>query len=144
MSHVICDEVHERSLDSDCLLIILKELLASRKNLKIVLMSATLNAKILSAYFGGCPVVEVPGFCHPVKELFLEDIIEETHFTIEDGSPYAKKQKRPERYEAELMDELENSIFHDEEFENLQQQFAGYSPSTVRSLGIIDFNRVIS
>lgn len=48
VSHVIVDEVHERGLDSDFLLIILKGLLAKRPDLKLILMSATLNAEIFT------------------------------------------------------------------------------------------------
>lgn len=54
-------QVHERDLNTDFLLIIVKDLLARRKSLKLVLMSATLNSEAFSAYFGGCPVVSIPG-----------------------------------------------------------------------------------
>ena len=55
VSHVIIDEVHERSLQSDFLLIILKEVLRVRPSLRIVLMSATINANLFSSYFGAVP-----------------------------------------------------------------------------------------
>ena len=55
VSHIFVDEVHERDLNTDFLIIILKDLLARRKDLKLVLMSATLNADAFSSYFGGCP-----------------------------------------------------------------------------------------
>jgi len=61
VSHVFVDEVHERDLNTDFLLIILKDLLQRRKSLKLVLMSATLNAERFSSYFGGCPTVSIPG-----------------------------------------------------------------------------------
>jgi HrpA-like RNA helicase len=65
-------QVHERDLNTDFLLIILKDLLARRKSLKVVLMSATLNADTFSSYFRGCPTVTIPGRTHPVKEHRLE------------------------------------------------------------------------
>jgi HrpA-like RNA helicase len=65
-------KVHERDLNTDFLLIILKDLLARRKSLKVVLMSATLNADTFSSYFRGCPTVTIPGRTHPVKEHRLE------------------------------------------------------------------------
>lgn len=46
------DEIHERNLQSDVLLIIMKDLLNLRSDLKIILMSATLNAEKFSKYFG--------------------------------------------------------------------------------------------
>ena len=61
VTHVLVDEVHERSLDSDFLLIILRDLLPKRPDLRIVLMSATINADLFSRYFGGCPVMTIPG-----------------------------------------------------------------------------------
>ena len=48
---MILDEIHERDLQSDFLMIILKELTAGRPDLKLILMSATLNAQMFSQYF---------------------------------------------------------------------------------------------
>lgn len=53
ISHLVLDEIHERNLQSDVLLIIVKDLLSLRDDLKIILMSATLNAEKFSKYFGG-------------------------------------------------------------------------------------------
>ena len=55
VSHVIVDEVHERSLDGDFLLIVLRDLLVMRPELRLVLMSATLNADLFASYFGLSP-----------------------------------------------------------------------------------------
>ena len=49
---MILDEIHERDLHSDFLMIILRDLITRRKDLKLILMSATLNAKAFSQYFG--------------------------------------------------------------------------------------------
>ncbi|XP_030622208.1 ATP-dependent DNA/RNA helicase DHX36 [Chanos chanos] len=76
ISHLVIDEVHERNLQSDVLLIIVKDLLTVRHDLKIILMSATLNAEKFSKYFDNCPVVHIPGFTYPVKEYLLEDVVE--------------------------------------------------------------------
>lgn len=45
----------------------LQELLAKRRDLKLVLMSATVNEAAFSTYFGGCPTLQIPGFTFPVK-----------------------------------------------------------------------------
>ncbi|PHZ15236.1 P-loop containing nucleoside triphosphate hydrolase protein [Rhizopus microsporus ATCC 52813] len=79
VSHVMIDEVHERSVDSDFLLVLLRKVLQRRKDLKVVLMSATLNQALFSDYFGGAPVIEIPGFTHPVQDYFLEDILSMVH-----------------------------------------------------------------
>lgn len=52
ISHVVLDEIHERNLQSDVLMSIIKDLLNVRLDLKVILMSATLNAEKFSEYFG--------------------------------------------------------------------------------------------
>jgi ATP-dependent RNA helicase DHX29 len=66
------------SIETDFLLIIVRSLIRQRPNIKIILMSATMNAKRFSDYFSGAPIVTVPGRTFPVKALFLEDSIELT------------------------------------------------------------------
>lgn len=86
VTHVIVDEIHERGMNegnfpvweanlligisnvmlitilhfSDFLLIVLKELLPRRPELRLILMSATLNADLFSSYFGGAPMMHIP------------------------------------------------------------------------------------
>ncbi|XP_070623277.1 ATP-dependent RNA helicase DHX30 isoform X3 [Erythrolamprus reginae] len=75
VSHVIVDEVHERDVNTDFLLILLKGIQKQNPQLRLVLMSATGDNQRFSQYFGDCPVVKVPGFMYPVKEYYLEDIM---------------------------------------------------------------------
>jgi ATP-dependent RNA helicase DHX36 len=84
VSHIILDEIHERDIMSDFLITILKDLLPTRPNLKVILMSATLNADQFSRYFGRCPMVNIPGFTFPVEEFYLEDVLEMTRFRVDD------------------------------------------------------------
>lgn len=51
VSHIILDEIHERDLMSDFLMVIVKDLLPHRPDVKVILMSATLNAEMFSTYF---------------------------------------------------------------------------------------------
>ncbi|XP_073991032.1 ATP-dependent RNA helicase Rhau [Rhodnius prolixus] len=74
VSHVILDEIHERDTISDFVITVLKDILPSRPDLKVILMSATLNAEEFSKYFNNCPTVHIPGFTFPVKEYYLEDV----------------------------------------------------------------------
>ncbi|XP_056622648.1 ATP-dependent DNA/RNA helicase DHX36 [Triplophysa dalaica] len=90
ISHLVLDEVHERSLQSDVLLNIVKDLLRTREDLKIVLMSATLNAEKFSRYFDNCPMVHIPGYTYPVEELLLEDVVEMLRF-----KPLHRREHRP-------------------------------------------------
>ena len=66
-SHVIVDEIHERDIHSDFLLILLRDLLSKRSDLKLILMSATLQAQLFSDYFGGAPVLEIAGGTYPIE-----------------------------------------------------------------------------
>ncbi|KAI0275281.1 P-loop containing nucleoside triphosphate hydrolase protein [Gloeopeniophorella convolvens] len=75
VTHVVVDEVHERSVDGDFLLLELKELLEQNSSLKVVLMSATINHETFVRYFFDAPLLAIPGFTHPVKDKFLEDFI---------------------------------------------------------------------
>jgi ATP-dependent RNA helicase DHX29 len=90
ITHLVLDEVHERSIDSDFLLIVLKKLLVRRKDLKVVLMSATVDADKFSKYMGGAPVLNVPGRTFPVRVNYLEDALELTGYTPEQRNPNEK------------------------------------------------------
>ena len=91
VTHVVVDEVHERSLDSDFLLVLLRDVLPHRPTLRLVLMSATLNAAAFSAYFSGAAVKQIPGFTYPVQEHYLEDILQVTGYQPSPGSEYLKR-----------------------------------------------------
>ncbi|GAA5938098.1 hypothetical protein JCM10213_000830 [Rhodosporidiobolus nylandii] len=96
VTHIIIDEVHERSIDSDFLLIVLREILEVRKDLKVILMSATVDAEKIANYMGGCPVVQVPGRTFPVTPYFLEDVVELTRYKLDphSDSMYVARNKR--------------------------------------------------
>ncbi|KAJ7420367.1 ATP-dependent RNA helicase DHX36 [Willisornis vidua] len=81
ISHVVLDEIHERNLQSDVLMSIIKDLLYIRLDLKVILMSATLNAEKFSEYFDHCPMIHIPGFTFPVVEYLLEDVIEKLRYS---------------------------------------------------------------
>ncbi|RDW90863.1 putative ATP dependent RNA helicase [Aspergillus mulundensis] len=80
ITHVVLDEVHERSIDSDFLLIVLRRLMQKRPDLKLILMSATVDANRFSTYLGGVPVLNIPGRTFPVETKFLEDAVELTQY----------------------------------------------------------------
>ena len=82
VTHVIVDEVHERDVDTDLLLVVLKRLLAERKAqnkpIKIILMSATIDPTLFQHYFMDeagipAPVTEVPGRSFPVIKHYLDE-----------------------------------------------------------------------
>ena len=91
-THVVVDEVHERSMESDFLLMTLRDLLPRRPDLRIVLMSATIEAGLFADYFGrGTPTISIPGRTFPVTALYLEDALEVTGHRVRAGADWAKK-----------------------------------------------------
>lgn len=64
---LIADEVHERHLHGDFLLGVLRRLLGARRDLRLILMSATINIQLFSSYFGDAPVLQVPGRIFPIS-----------------------------------------------------------------------------
>ena len=79
VTHLIIDEVHERDRYCDFLLISIREMLNRFPDLRVILMSATIQSELFSCYFGNCPVISVPGKCFEVSEYYLEDILEKTN-----------------------------------------------------------------
>ncbi len=68
---LVIDEAHERSLNIDFLLGYLKNLLAMRPDLKIIISSATLDAAAFAAFFDDAPIITVEGRTYPVEDFFL-------------------------------------------------------------------------
>jgi len=76
LTHIVLDEVHERSLDMDVLLALLKVTIPKYPNLTVVLMSATLDVDKFASYWGtDTPTIHIPGRTFPVKDYFLEDVL---------------------------------------------------------------------
>ncbi|XP_055546685.1 putative ATP-dependent RNA helicase DHX57 [Wyeomyia smithii] len=153
VTHIIVDEVHERSEESDFLLLILRELLEKRRDLKVVLMSATLNSNLFSSYFGDVPVLDIPGRTFPVEQLFLEDIVERSGFVLEPDSQYCRKLRKGE--EEQLLQELEYAdvkaanaapakSIKDENLKmaDMFARYADYSKATCKTLYLMDPLRI--
>ncbi len=64
---VIVDEAHERSLNVDLLLGVLKRILPRRPELKLIVTSATLALERVSEFFGGAPILRISGRGHPIE-----------------------------------------------------------------------------
>nr|KAG5714408.1 hypothetical protein BaRGS_006854 [Batillaria attramentaria] len=131
---------------------ILRDILPERPDLKIILMSATLNAELFSSYFYDCPMVEIPG-----------------RYVVEDNSPYARLQKKSSNvsgkkkkdFTLSYADAIEESLMglslqgYDEDDEpsdrmrddklNVKQLVARYpdcSKRTIRTMALMDLEKI--
>lgn len=86
-SVIMVDEAHERSLNIDFVLGLLKRILKERKNFKVIVSSATMNAEAFSEYFENCPIVNIETVTYPVTIVYDPPKISATTIT-EQGSEY--------------------------------------------------------
>ncbi|XP_065855873.1 DExH-box ATP-dependent RNA helicase DExH1 isoform X1 [Euphorbia lathyris] len=132
VSHLLVDEIHERGINEDFLLIILRDLLPRRPDLRLVLMSATINANLFSNYFGNAPTLHIPGLTFPVGELFLEDILEKSRYKIQSESDnFQGNSRRRKRREPESKKDALTELFEDVDIDS---KYKSYSASTRISL----------
>jgi RNA helicase HrpA len=68
---LVVDEAHERSLNIDFILGLLKRVLEARRDFKVIVSSATINAEVFSEYFEGeCPIVKIDAQTYPVTLIY--------------------------------------------------------------------------
>lgn len=100
---VIVDEVHERDVETDFCLLLLRDRLRTQKGkknpLKVIVMSATIQIDKLKNYFNSVndtdvSVINIPGTLHPVEEYFLEDALRHTGDSLDNLAKYENKTKK--------------------------------------------------
>ncbi|KNZ63764.1 hypothetical protein VP01_1103g1 [Puccinia sorghi] len=143
ITHLILDEIHERSIDSDFLLVALKTILERRPNLRVILMSATVDAEKISNYMNGCPILKIPGRTFPVTSFFLEDAIELTGYQLDarSDSPYVARRgkRKPVMLKTVASTEEIPTLDDDEEVPTTDNALAHtYADSTRATLEVLD------
>ncbi|NWR51438.1 DHX9 helicase, partial [Regulus satrapa] len=107
-------------LSTDFLLVVLRDVIQAYPEIRVVLMSATIDTSMFCEYFFNCPIIEVYGRTFPVQDYFLEDCIQMTQFV---PPPKEKKKKDKDEENGEDDDANCNLICSDE-----------YSPETKHSM----------
>ena len=67
------DEAHERTIHTDVLFGIMKEVARTRSDFKLIVTSATLDAEKFSRYFDNCNIFRIPGITFPVEILYTKE-----------------------------------------------------------------------
>lgn len=99
LEYIFIDEVHERSVDSDFLLIILKKIMNKFPKLKIVLMSATINTESFMKFF---PTkvnhIHIEGRTFPVEDRYLDSVLDDLDYSITNYNGEVIKPKADSHY----------------------------------------------
>ncbi len=118
---VIIDEAHERSLNIDFLLGMLKRVLKNRRDLKVIVTSATIDAQRFADYFAGpkgpAPIVEVSGRTYPIEVLYrpIDEVAERRAAASGESGKGASKAREfddDDAYEATLVDAIHEVARH--------------------------------
>ncbi|KAL9241714.1 hypothetical protein vseg_015792 [Gypsophila vaccaria] len=135
LTHIIVDEIHERDRYSDFMLAIIRDLLPEYPHLRLVMMSATIDAEKFSRYFGGCPIIKVPGFTHPVKSFYLEEVLsilktpEKDHLNA--STTCSSEEITLSKESQVALDEAIELALSSEEFDPLLELISSEGPSNV-------------
>ncbi|XP_061352384.1 DExH-box ATP-dependent RNA helicase DExH1 isoform X2 [Gastrolobium bilobum] len=131
VSHLLVDEIHERGMNEDFLIIILRDLLPRRPDLRLILMSATINADLFSEYFANAPTLHIPGFTFPVVEHFLEDVLDKTRYIIKSEFDNFEVNSRRRRKQQDSKKESLTEMFEDIDVDS---HYKNYSLGVRKSL----------
>ncbi|KAI9851725.1 MAG: hypothetical protein M1838_002940 [Thelocarpon superellum] len=138
VTHLVLDEVHERSIDSDFLLIVVRKLMLRRPELKVILMSATVDAQRFSTYLDQAPILNVPGRTFAVETRFLEDAVELTGYAANGGGLREERMADADDAEEEIGQDGQGTVGATRSVKDLTR----YSEDTRLALSQMDEYRI--
>ncbi len=103
---IIIDEAHERSLNIDFLLGYIKRILPKRPDLKVIIMSATIDAQRFSEHFNNAPVIEVSGRTYPV-EVRYRPVLTDSGLSVAQLAQTSHKGKRERNMQDAILDAVD-------------------------------------
>ncbi|VDL97470.1 unnamed protein product [Schistocephalus solidus] len=106
ISHIVIDEIHERDVNTDFMLILIRDMIQANRDLRVVLMSATIDTTTFTDYFGDCALVELEGRTHPVTYYFLEDCVNMINYV---PPPMDERKKKKRKMEDEVAADAEEN-----------------------------------
>ncbi|VEU23440.1 DEKNAAC104750 [Brettanomyces naardenensis] len=100
LGYIFVDEVHERSIDSDFLLIVLKQMMHKFPNLHVILMSATIELETFENFFGSSRMahVHIEGRTFPIQDFYLDQILSKLDFTVTTARDEVIKPRADSKY----------------------------------------------
>ena len=109
---IIIDEAHERSLNIDFLLGYLKNLLAKRPELKLIITSATIDVERFAQHFNNAPIIEVSGRTYPVEVVYMPLMEDNKGVYIEghDGKGYYERDHKSNNHIIESRNEAIDEV----------------------------------
>ncbi len=98
-SVIMVDEAHERSLNIDFILGLLKSILEIRQDLKVIISSATINGEIFSEYFNNAPIVHIETIVFPIQTIYVNLPVENKYenMLLKIGDIVANEVKKKDR-----------------------------------------------
>lgn len=109
VSHIIVDEFQERSMTTDYLLIVLRDMIREFASLRLIVISANVNCIYrLATFFDYCPLVEIPRRIRFIEQHFLEDCLELTGYSPTEDDLYVMRHQPDTRMEFDIIDETCN------------------------------------
>lgn len=144
ITHLILDEVHEREKVTDFLLIAIRDALQENPHLKVILMSATLDSEMFSRYFGGCPVINVPGRLFEVETYHLAEILIMTDYKTRKMTEYMTHNKGPKILRAKKPSD-DSDGYDDESDDDDEDDFIDFEDDEIADFSDdSEFDRIIS